>query len=64
MKNLNINENENQDCLFVKKSHCSILKTKECQNCKFYVKDTPENYQKYIVKVREDIKKYALRNNQ
>lgn len=65
MKNiLNIKKTEERDCLFIKKSNCSILKTKECENCKFYVKNTPENYQKYVENIKVDIKNYALKHNQ
>ena len=65
MKNiLNSKKTEERDCLFIKKSNCSILKTKECENCKFYVKHTPENYQKYVENIKVDIKNYALKHNQ
>lgn len=64
MKNiLNKKQTEERDCLFIKKSNCSILKTKECENCKFYVKNTPENYQKYMEDVKTSIKNYALKHD-
>lgn len=55
-----INEIQNQDkCLFDKGTRCYALKKKECNKCKFYIKNTEENRIKYIEKVNEDIKKYA-----
>lgn len=64
MKNiLSKKQTEERDCLFIKKSNCSILKTKECENCKFYVKNTPENHQKYMEDVKTSIKNYALKHN-
>ena len=45
MKNiLNVKKTEERDCLFIKKSNCSILKTIDCEKCKFYVKNSPEYY--------------------
>lgn len=58
--NLIKNQVEENDCLFIKKTNCSILKKRQCEKCKFYVKNTPENYQKYIENVKKDIKDYAL----
>ena len=61
MKNLlNIKIEGNQNCLFIKNTNCKILKKRECQNCKFFKENTPENYQKCVVEVKEQIKKYAL----
>lgn len=56
------NQIEERNCLFVRKANCSILKTKECKNCKFYVENTPENYQKYIEENKKAIKEYALKH--
>lgn len=64
MKNvLSKNQTEERNCLFIRKTNCSILKKKECKNCKFYVENTPDNYQKYIEDVKKDIKNYALNHN-
>ena len=61
MKNLlNIKSKENQNCLFIKNRSCEILRKRDCENCKFFKENTPENYQKCIVEVKEQIKKYAL----
>lgn len=60
----NVLDKVEKRCLFERKSNCSILKTKECLRCKFFVKDTPENHKKYIEKIKKDIKNYALKHNQ
>lgn len=51
---------KDNDCLFLANTNCKILKKRECENCKFYMKNTPENYQKCVVDVKESIKEYAL----
>lgn len=61
MKNV-LNKAE-KNCLFEKKSNCSILKSKKCFKCKFFVENTPENYTKYIENVKKDIKNYALKHD-
>lgn len=45
-------------CLYENKSKCNILKEKDCKNCSFYKENTKENYQKYIIEVERDIKRY------
>ena len=61
MKNV-VNKVE-KNCLFERNSNCSILKTKECTKCKFFVRNTPENHIKYIENIKKDIKNYALKHN-
>lgn len=62
--NLIKNQIEENDCLFIRKTNCSILKKRECKNCKFYVKNTPDNYQEYIQNIKKDIKDYALNHKE
>lgn len=54
---------EERNCLFIKNTNCSILKTKDCSKCKFYVENTPENYKKYKENIKVAIKNYTLKHN-
>lgn len=58
-----INKKDN-NCLFGRKTNCSILKSKECNKCKFFVEDTLENQKKYVDNIKIDIKNYALKHKQ